>query len=89
MCSNLFAIVDSMNGFSSVGLIGKAVLAMGLFAFAKQAPKLLGEALGFEGGNLKLGLKGKLADGGFLQQQELLEVLQQLALEISHIVEIE
>ncbi len=65
MCSNLFAIVDSMNGFSSVGLIGKAILAMGLFAFAKQAPKLLGEALGFEAGNLKFGIKGKLADGGF------------------------
>lgn len=68
MCSNLFSIIDSMNGFSSVGLIGKAVLAMGLFAFAKQAPKLLGEALGFEAGNLRLGWKGfkeKLSDGGF------------------------
>lgn len=64
MCGNLLSIIDSMSGFEEINLIGKAVLIMGLFVFAKQAPKLLGEALGFEGGNLKFGIKGKLAEGG-------------------------
>lgn len=62
MCGNLLAIIDSLSGFEEVGTIGKAILLLGLFVFAKQAPKLLGEALGFEGGNLKFGIKGKLTD---------------------------
>jgi hypothetical protein len=62
MCSNLFSIIDSMNGFSSVGLLGKAILALGLLAFAKQVPKLLADVLGIDSGNLKLGIKGKLTD---------------------------
>lgn len=62
MCGNLLAIIDSLSGFEEVGTIGKAILLLGLFVFAKQAPKLLGDALGFEGGNLKFGIKGKLTD---------------------------
>ena len=64
--SNLFEIIDSAVGFKNVGLLAKAVLALGLFMFGKQAPKLLSEALGFEAGNLKFGIKGKLASGGAL-----------------------
>lgn len=66
ICSNIFDIIDSSLSFGTVGIIGKATLAIGLFMFAKQAPKLLSEALGFEGGNIKLGIKGKFADGGAL-----------------------
>lgn len=44
----------------------KVVLVMGLFAFAKQAPKLIGDVLGIDSGNMKLGIGGKLAAGGLL-----------------------
>ena len=44
----------------------KVMLVMGLFAFAKQAPKLISDVLGIDSGNLKLGIGGKLAAGGFL-----------------------
>lgn len=44
----------------------KVVLVMGLFAFAKQAPKLIGDVLGVDSGNMKLGIGGKLAAGGAL-----------------------
>lgn len=60
MCSNLFDIIDSSTSFGSVGIIGKAVLAIGLLMFAKQAPKLLNEAIGIEGGNLSFKIKDKL-----------------------------
>lgn len=44
----------------------KVVLVMGLFAFAKEAPKLIGDVLGVDSGKMKLGIGGKLAAGGFL-----------------------
>lgn len=47
------------------GLIVLAIILMGLFAFAKQAPKLIGEMLGLDSGNIKLGIKDKLKAGGF------------------------
>lgn len=60
MIGNIFEIIDSMDGLDDVNLIGKAIIVIGLFIFAKQAPKLLSEALGFEGGNLSLKIKDKL-----------------------------
>ncbi len=59
--SNLFDLIDSLN-WGDTSLIGKVIIVLGLFTFAKQAPKLLKDALGLEGGNLKLGIKGKLTD---------------------------
>ncbi len=47
-----------MNGFE------KVLVIMGLFAFAKQAPKLIGDVIGVDSSNLKLGIGGKLAAGG-------------------------
>ena len=47
------------------GLIVLAIILMGLLAFAKQAPKMLGEMLGLDSGNIKLGIKDKLKAGGF------------------------
>lgn len=61
MCGNLFDLLESFE-LGNVKFLAKAILALGLFTFAKQAPKLLKDALGFEGGNLKFGIKGKLTD---------------------------
>lgn len=44
----------------------KVIVIMGLFAFAKQAPKLISDVLGIDSGNMKLGIMGKLATGGAL-----------------------
>lgn len=63
MCGNLFDLLESFE-LGNVNFLAKAILALGLFTFAKQAPKLLKDALGLEGGNLKLGIKGKLVEGG-------------------------
>lgn len=50
------------------GIMGKlalVVVMLGIFAFAKQAPKMLSDILGIESGNLKLGIGEKLKAGGF------------------------
>ena len=50
------------------GIIGKlamVVVILGIFAFIKQAPKMLSDMLGIESGNLKLGIGEKLKAGGF------------------------
>ena len=41
-----------------------AFLVIGLIIFCKEAPKFFGETLGINSGNMSLGLKKKLADGG-------------------------
>ena len=46
----------------SAGFLGGAILIIGLFSFAKQAPKLFQEALALEGTGVKLGIKGKLEE---------------------------
>lgn len=50
----------------SLGAVGKAVIIMGLVAFAKEAPKLISEVTGISSGNMKLGIRDKLAAGGAL-----------------------
>ncbi len=50
--------------FSSLGMIGKVIVVMGLFAAAKQAPKMISDITGIDSGNIKLGIGGKLAAGG-------------------------
>ncbi len=47
-----------------IGMIAMVIVVMGLFAFAKEAPKLIGEVIGIDSGNIKLGIGGKLAAGG-------------------------
>ncbi len=47
------------------GVIVLTIILIGLFAFAKQAPKMLGNMLGLDSGNLSLGIKDKLKAGGF------------------------
>lgn len=45
----------------------RVFLIMGVVAYAKQAPKMIGELLGIKSGNMKLGLRNKLqAGGGFV-----------------------
>lgn len=47
------------------GMLALVVVILGIFMFAKQAPKMLGDMLGIESGNLKLGIGEKLKAGGF------------------------
>ena len=44
--------------------IESIIIVMGIFAFAKQAPKLIGDVIGVDSGNMKLGIGGKLAAAG-------------------------
>lgn len=45
-----------------IGTFGLIIIILGLFAFAKQAPKLISDVIGIDGGNLKLGIKDKLSN---------------------------
>lgn len=45
-----------------LNLIAKVIVFMGIFAFAKQAPKLISEITGIDAGNIKFGIGGKLKD---------------------------
>ena len=66
------AIVDNVkfdelfSGGRLLGMMALVILIMGVFAFAKQAPKMLGDILGIDSGNLKLGIGEKLKAGGFV-----------------------
>lgn len=51
---------------SEVGLLGNAIVILGLFAFAKQAPKLLCDVMGIDSGKIKLGIRDKLVASGAL-----------------------
>lgn len=49
-----------------IGTLGLIIVIMGLFAFAKQAPKLISDVIGIDAGNLKLGIKDKLKADNYL-----------------------
>lgn len=55
---------ELFGGSKIMGMIALVILIMGVFSFAKQAPKMLSEMLGFDSGNLKLGFGEKLKAGG-------------------------
>lgn len=62
------AITTNNNWYENggeMGILAFAILIMGVFAFAKQAPKIISDVLGLDTGNLKLGIKDKLKAGGF------------------------
>ena len=64
LSNNSFSEKISAIGLTGIqGLIARALLLMGLVMFIKSAPKLISDIFGV--GNIKLGLKEKLADGGF------------------------
>lgn len=48
-----------------LALLTQAFILMGIVMFMRQAPKLFSDITGIDSGNMKLGLKQKLADGGF------------------------
>lgn len=59
-------IVDTwLKNGGTQGKLAFAIVIMGIFAFAKQAPKIISDVLGIETGNLKLGIGEKLKAGGF------------------------
>ncbi len=47
-----------------VALITQAFILMGIITFMRSAPKLFSEVTGLDSGNMKLGIKDKLAAGG-------------------------
>ena len=47
-----------------LGLLAQAFILMGVVMFMRQAPKLFSDITGIDSGNMKLGLKQKMADGG-------------------------
>lgn len=51
----------------AIALLARAFILLGLIVFAKQAPKLIGEMFGINGGSIKLGIREKLADGGVMR----------------------
>lgn len=51
----------SLNGF---GLVARAIIVLGIVTFVKQVPKLFSEITGIKSGDMKLGIKDKLAAGG-------------------------
>ncbi len=53
-----------ITGDNVIGKIAFVILIMGIFAFAKQAPKMLSEMLGIDSGNIKLGITDKLKASG-------------------------
>lgn len=50
---------------STSGKLALAIIIIGVFAFAKQAPKIISDVLGIDTGGLKLGIGDKLKAGGF------------------------
>lgn len=65
------ALVNSntLSQFWNGGIQGKlalVIIIMGIFAFAKQIPKIIGDMLGLEKGSLSLGIMDKLKTGGLL-----------------------
>ena len=53
---------------SMTGKLALAIIIMGVFAFAKQAPKLISDVLGIDTGNIKLGITDKLKARGPIGQ---------------------
>ena len=51
----------------AIALLARAFILLGLIVFSKQAPKLIGEMFGINGGSIKLGIREKLADGGVMR----------------------
>ena len=63
--SSIVNNADFSYGKSGIqGLVVLAIILLGLITFAKQAPKMLGDILGLDSGNIKLGIKDKLKAGG-------------------------
>lgn len=64
LCMGIFSGDMLQLNNNNLGLLGKVIVVLGIFAFAKQAPKLISDVIGIDSGNIKLGIGGKLAAGG-------------------------
>ena len=66
--SDLFSSADALWGNTDLStpelMFAMAFLIIGLIIFCKEAPKFFGETLGINSGNMSLGLRKKLAEGG-------------------------
>ena len=65
---DLFSSVDALWGNTDLStpelMFALAFLIIGLIIFCKDAPKFFGETLGINSGDMKLGIRDKLAKGG-------------------------
>lgn len=64
LASSIFEGGNISSDIVDVGVFGHIIIVLGLFAFAKQAPKLISNVIGIDSGNLKLGIGGKLDASG-------------------------
>ena len=67
ICAFVVIINDSFHSFisdSNLNFVAKVIIFMGMFAFGKQAPKLIGEVTGINSGNMSLGIRNKLKNSG-------------------------
>lgn len=69
----MFSIIPNASEFVNegsageiVGILANAFVVMGIIVFIKELPKLLGEVIGIDSSNMKLGIREKLAAGGAL-----------------------
>ena len=66
--TDLFSTTESLWGNRDLSttetVLALAALILGLVAFAKTAPNLIGEVFGMKSGSMKLGIREKLANGG-------------------------
>ncbi|MBR6517036.1 MAG: hypothetical protein IKT40_09405 [Bacilli bacterium] len=67
LCKAILAagFFNSLSGYGFlVSTLAKAFVLMGIITFMRQAPKIISEVTGLDSGNMKLGIKEKLAAGG-------------------------
>jgi len=66
--TDLFSTTEKLWGNQDLStvetVLALAALILGLVAFAKTAPNLIGEVFGMKSGSMKLGIREKLANGG-------------------------
>lgn len=65
ICSDRINLGLENTGNWFLNLIAKCFLILGIVMFMRQAPKLLSDLFGFGDGDMKLGIKDKLKEGGF------------------------
>ena len=63
--NNVIKLFSEDTGDTILNLLVKCFIIMGIVMFMRQAPKLLSDLFGFGDGDMKLGIKDKLKEGGF------------------------
>lgn len=62
--TRLEGFLASLGVYGGLKLTIKAILIMGMLAFVKEAPKLIGDVLGIDSSNMSMGISERLKSGG-------------------------